>query len=454
MQVTQDFESSILEMDKENSFDLHNRATSVRPSVGAKREAGVLQDISNEEDQCTQCTCGRSVKRSTFQHSKICNLFNQQHIKKPLARCVSRTPPFAAAKSNLKALQRAAHPPPSPSLSLNWTPDTSFAQSPLRHNAEEQDDHDTVTESMSQYDEDRIESEEEEEEEEPDDGDGEANFTPDAVRVSGRSGEKAARKSLRCASPMVILSYRSDSEDEEAESEAEPELESEFESEAEAEPEPESEFNARGNTGKAVEEEEEELFLSQTSSEIDESAEAGEDEQAEVSIIFEDDGHPLEIAIAEEEAAREDEAFVVQRLPADAEAEAEKQEGTDETAPGTHQQRQIGEEEEEEEDRVVADAADDNADALLVLLRALRLDHHHARFVEEEVSLGDVLLLTDEELERHLGLRLGPRRRLRHAIAQLALPPAFPSSAARRVQDTLDRVANVGHTETSSLLRE
>jgi hypothetical protein len=304
---------------------------------------------------------------------------------------------------------------------------------------------------QSQYDEDRIESEEEEEEE-PDDGDGEANFTPDAVRVSGRSGEKAARKSLRCASPMVILSYRSDSEDEEAESEAEPELESEFESEAEAEPEPESEFNACGNTGQAVEEEEEELFLSQTSSEIDESAEAGEDEQAEVSIIFEDDGHPLEIAIAEEEAAREDEAFVVQRLHADAEAEAEKREGTDETAPGTHQQRQIGEE--EEEDRVVADAADDNVDALLVLLRALRLDHHHARFVEEEVSLGDVLLLTDEELERHLGLRLGPRRRLRHAIAQLALPPAFPSSAARRVQDTLDRVANVGHTETSSLLRE
>jgi hypothetical protein len=91
MQVTQDFESSILEiMDKENCFDLHNRATPVRSSVGAKREAGVLQDISNEEDQCTQCTCGRSVKRSTFQHSKICNLFNQQHIKKPLARCVSR----------------------------------------------------------------------------------------------------------------------------------------------------------------------------------------------------------------------------------------------------------------------------------------------------------------------------------------------------------------------------
>ncbi len=90
VQMTQDFESSILEMDKENSFDLHNRATPVRPSVGAKREAGVLQDISNEEDQCTQCTCGRSVKRSTFQHSKICNLFNQQQIKKPLARCVSR----------------------------------------------------------------------------------------------------------------------------------------------------------------------------------------------------------------------------------------------------------------------------------------------------------------------------------------------------------------------------
>jgi hypothetical protein len=113
------------------------------------------------------------VKRSTFQHSKICNLFNQQQIKKPLARCVSRyshslvpshmlirfliisvvadderTPPFAAAKSNLKALQRAARPPPSPSLSLNWTPDTSFAQSPLRHNVEEQDDHDTVAESM------------------------------------------------------------------------------------------------------------------------------------------------------------------------------------------------------------------------------------------------------------------------------------------------------------------
>jgi hypothetical protein len=255
---------------------------------------------------------------------------------------------------------------------------------------------------------------------------------------------------------MVILSYRSDSDDEEAESEAEAEAEPESEFESEAEPEGEFEAHnaARGNTGQAVEEEEEEeLFVSQTSSEIDESAEAGEGEQGEVSIIFEDDGHPLEIAATEEEAAREDEAFVVQRLHADAEAE-EKQEGTDETAPGTHQQRPFGEEEEEEVDRVAADAADDSADALLVLLRALRLDHHHARFVEEEVSLGDVLLLTDEELERHLGLRLGPRRRLRHAIAQLALPPAFPSSAARRVQDTLDRVAHVGHTETSSLLQE
>jgi hypothetical protein len=107
----------------------------------------------------------------------------------------------------------------------------------------------------------------------------------------------------------------------------------------------------------------------------------------------------------------------------EAEAEVVQDEGTDETAPHHTDRNAEGKESE---------------DALLVLLRSLRLDHHHTRFVDEEVSLSDVMLLTDEELERHLGLRLGPRRRLRHAIAQLDLPPAFSSSAVRLVQQTLN----------------
>jgi hypothetical protein len=105
-------ESSILafedeEMDKENSFDLHNRAPHVvRSSVAAgglmarKRDGlSMLRPVSAAEEdggeECTQCTCGRSVKRSAFQHSKICNLFNKQRkqSKKVLqARCVSRYP--------------------------------------------------------------------------------------------------------------------------------------------------------------------------------------------------------------------------------------------------------------------------------------------------------------------------------------------------------------------------